>query len=194
MEQKLRMIWWGLLCLFLIAASVKFLLPVRSPAAIEVNQTSGGIVVYVTGAVKKPGLLELPLDARLDDALKAAEPSVNADLDILNPAQRLKDGQKIIVPYKLQNSPDALEASVISPSISVGNAAAAQPGQIKININTADANLLEDIPGIGPALAQRIIDYRQQYGLFSSPEEIQNVSGIGPKTYENMASYITVGP
>ena len=193
MEQKLRMIWWGLLCLFLIAASVKFILPVRSPAAIEISEAPGGIVVYVTGAVVNAGLLTLPLDARLDDALRAAVPTGDADLDILNPAQRLKDGQKIIVPYKSQNpTTDIASSATFVPDPPATSAV--QLGNIKININTADVRLLDDIPGVGPVLAQRIVDYRQQNGLFSSPEEIQDVSGIGPKTYENMASYITVGP
>lgn len=192
MEQKLKKIWWGLLCLFLIAALIKFLLPVKSPVEIDVNKASDGIVVYITGAVNKPGLLTLPLDARLYDALKSAEPTEDADMEILNPAQRLKDGQKIIVPYKSQTQTN-IESSTSSGS-SDAPAVTAQQGQVRININTADTNLLEDIPGIGPVLAQRIIDYRLQNGLFSSPEEIQNVSGIGPKTYANMASYITVGP
>ena len=189
MDRKLKIIWWGILGFFLVAALIKIMLPVKSPIKIDTPESNKGIVVYVTGAVDQPGLLSLPLDARLDDALREAKPNQKADLDVLNPAQRLKDGQKIIVPHKVQADNHQLTNE--------GSAAFSQPtqsGQVRININTAGVNQLDSIPGIGPVIAQRIVDFRQQNGYFSSPEEIQNVSGIGPKTYENMASYITVGP
>lgn len=191
MDKKLKLIWWGILGIFLMIAFIKFMLPVKTPVKIEANEATKKIVVYITGAVESPGLLSLSLDARLDDALREARPSLNADLEVLNPAQRLKDGQKIIVPYKVEHSSEELtveELSTINPNPT------AQSGQIRININTAGASQLNNIPGIGPVLAQRIVDYRQQNGYFSSTEDIQNVSGIGPKTYENMASHITVGP
>lgn len=198
MDRKIRFLWWGMLGILLIIAFVKFLLPVRTPQAIEQTQANREIVVYVTGAVRHPGLLNLPLDARLDDALAKAVLREDADLEALNPAQKLKDGQKIIVPYQalpaesgeLQGNPAALPKQNIG--VSSGKSQASNSS--KVNINYAGITELDAIPGIGPALAQRIIDYRMQNGLFSSPEEIQNVSGIGPKTYEKMAAYITVGP
>lgn len=170
----------------LIAALVKFLLPVKSPVQLEQSPVNKEIVVYITGAVENSGLLSLPLDARLDDALKLARPSLNADVELLNPAQRLKDGQKIIVPYKIDFNRGDSGADDTPGQVS--------GGKVLININTAGAAQLESIPGIGPVLAQRIIDYREKNGFFSSPEEIQNVTGIGPKIYENMSSYIKVGP
>jgi competence protein ComEA len=144
-------------------------------------------------------LLHLPLDARLDDALQAAGLSSAADLEALNPAQKLKDGQKIIVPYREQPAGESTNAGSISGSGSRRSNMPAASGTAlspsgKVNINTAGLGELDTIPGIGPALAQRIIDYREEHGLFSSPEEIQAVSGIGPKTYEKMAAYIRVGP
>jgi len=178
--------------ILVVAAFVKFLIPVNNPVTIEQNAQSREIVVYITGAVQNPGLLKLPLDARLDDALRLAGLSPEADVEALNPAQKLKDGQKIIVPFVRDDT------SVEGTAASSGNASetAQQSAKTngKININTAGLAELDSIPGIGPVLAQRIIDYREQNGFFSSPEEIQNVSGIGTKTYEKMADYITVGP
>lgn len=187
MDRRLNYIWWGILGILLAASLVKFLLPVKSPVQLEQSSVNKEIIVYITGAVENSGLLSLPLDARLDDALKQARLSLNADVELLNPAQRLKDGQKIIVPYKIDLNQNDSGADGITEQAVSG-------GQVLININTAGSAQLESIPGIGPVLAQRIIDYREKNGFFSSPEEIQNVSGIGPKTYENMSSYIKVGP
>lgn len=188
MDRNLKLIWWGLLGLLLVVALVKFLIPVKSQVNIDATVANEGIVVYITGAVEYPGLINLPLDARLDNALREAKPKANADLEVLNPAQRLKDGQKIIVPYKAEDPLQLADESVadVNPVSQVGSG--------RININTGGVSELDNIPGIGPVLAQRIVEFREQNGLFSSTEEIQNVSGIGAKTYENMASYITVGP
>lgn len=176
MDKKLRIFWWSVLGFLLVVAFLKFLLPVKSPVKIEQAERNREIVIYISGAVDHPGLLHLPLDARLDDALKEVVLSYDADIEALNPAQKLKDGQKIIVPYKETPGEGQLSGSAGS----------------MININSAGVEELNTIPGIGPVLAQRIIDYRAQYGAFSSPEEIQNVSGIGPKTYEKMAEYIRI--
>ncbi|NLM20892.1 MAG: helix-hairpin-helix domain-containing protein [Peptococcaceae bacterium] len=194
MDRKLKLVWLGVLGILLVAAALKFLLPVKSPPNMELTQESREIVVYVTGAVKNSGLYTLPLDSRLDDVLKLAVLTAEADQELLNPAQRLKDGQKIIVPYKI------IDEGQESDSAGSTNGNQAKQGTVnsgnrsgKVNINNAGLAELDTIPGIGPVLAQRIIDYREQNGLFSSPEEIQNVSGIGPKTYEKMADYITIG-
>jgi len=194
LDRKLKLVWLGILGILLAVAAVKFLLPVKSPDDMELISGNREIVVYITGAVDNPGLYRLPLDSRLDDVLKLAVLSTNADREVLNPAQKLKDGQKIVVPYIVEQSEQESNPAALSnggqakqSAVKSGN----PPG--KVNINSAGLAELDTIPGIGPALAQRIIDYREQNGLFSSPEEIQNVSGIGPKTYEKMADYITVG-
>lgn len=193
MDKKIRLFWWGILGILLIAAFVKFLLPVHSSEVIEQTAADNEIVVYITGAVNHPGLLHLPIDARLDDALKKAELTPDADLESLNPAQKLKDGQKIIVSYTAQSTgEDSISGNTAISGSAVTTAVKGQT--TRVNINKAGMNELDTIPGVGPALAQRIIDYRTQNGSFSSPEEIQNVSGIGAKTYEKMAGYISVGP
>lgn len=206
----MRYIWWGVLGLLFVAALWKFFLPHNSAVPIEKTSSNREIVVYVAGAVEEPGLVHLPIDARLNDALKEVNPLPTANIELMNPAERLKDGQKITVPFKPeaqaiegQNSmnPSAANAADSGANASVGSAVAVQssasvgnsaPG--RININTAGVSELDKLPGIGPALAERIIQYRNENGIFSKPEDLQEVSGIGTKTYEKMASMLTVGP
>lgn len=191
MTQKMRMVWWGLLGLLVLIAAIKFFLPAHPPVAITQAETGREIVVYITGAVNHPGLIRLPLDARLDDALKQTGLSPDADMEALNPAQRLKDGQKIIIPAQIPLT--AQNGDV--PISDTGNLNSQNSRhEDKININTAPLSELDRIPGVGPVIAQRIIDYRTENGLFTSPEDIQNVPGIGAKTYEKMAAYITIRP
>ncbi|AET70429.1 competence protein ComEA-like protein with helix-hairpin-helix repeat region [Desulfosporosinus orientis DSM 765] len=202
MERKLRYAWWVVLGGLLVLAIWKFILPHQSSAYLQKTDANREIVVYVTGAVKKSGLVHLAPDARLDDALKQVQLLAEADIDSMNPAQKLKDGQKINVPRKaLQVPADSVNESsmgtesagqgVKSSSIPVGSSITTEG---KININTAGAAELDKLSGVGPALAERIIQYRIENGPFAKPEDIQNVSGIGPKTFEKMASQVTVGP
>lgn len=225
MERKVRFVWWGVLVVLIVLAIWKLFLPHGSRAYIQKSDSGREIVVYVTGAVSKPGLEHLAIDARLDDALKAAQPVPEANLDVLNPAQKLTDGQKITIPFKnQQTAPENAQGTAgtvnpVSPDNSAGNtgntgntantantakasstaSAAPSPGTSgnsgdMININTADAAELDKLPGVGPALAQRIIQYRTDHGLFANPEDLKNVSGIGDKTYEKMAAQVTTGP
>jgi len=220
MERKLRYAWWLVLIGLVIFAIWKLFLPHGSNAYLQKTASSREIVVYVAGAVEKPGLVHLAPDARLDDALKQVSPLQAANLESMNPAEKLKDGQKVNVPYKaLPVAPGSAVAgnpvNVVSGSTgsdmgsingtgtgsvgagtvntsSVGSASASAGG--KININTAGAAELDKLPGVGPALAERIIQYRTEHGSFSRPEDLKNVSGIGVKTYEKMAAQVTVSP
>ncbi|MDP4126641.1 MAG: helix-hairpin-helix domain-containing protein [Bacillota bacterium] len=212
MERKLRYAWWLVLVGLVILAIWKLVLPHGSNANLQKTAASREIVVYVAGAVEKPGLVHLAPDARLDDALKQARPLQEANLDSINPAEKLKDGQKVSIPYKTPPLPTG-STGVGSPSSAVssgivnntGSANGSGAGSVntnagisnqtasdKININTAGAAELDKLSGVGPALAERIIQYRTEHGLFARPEDLQNVSGIGPKTYEKMASQVTV--
>lgn len=133
------------------------------------------ILVHVTGKVAEPGVYRLPADARVLDAIEAAGgATTDADLHRLNLAAYAYDGQRIYVPGRPETDGEG------------GN------GQRLININTADSATLQQLPGIGPALAQRIIDYREREGGFGAVEEIMNVSGIGPVTFENIKGLISV--
>ena len=195
MERRMRIVWGVALVILVIVAAWKLFIVPGSNSAFKpgtVDTTERQLVVYVTGAVEKPGLVRLPLDARLDDALKEAKPLPEAELEQINPAQRLKDGQKITIPYKAG-------AVGITQGVSQGSAQdpvqGVQPNSgTKININTAGTAELDKLPGIGPALAERIIKYRTENGPFVQPEDLMNVSGIGPKTFEKMSSMVTVGP
>lgn len=202
MERKLRYVWWGVLAGLLMLAVWKFVLPDKTSAYLQKTDTNREIVVYVTGAVEQSGLVHLAPDARLDDALRQVELSAEADVDSMNPAQKLKDGQKIEVPRK---AVPALTGSVLNGNpADTESAQAAKAGAFsaggsvstegKININTAGAAELDRLSGVGPALAERIIQYRTENGPFAKPEDIQKVSGIGPKTFEKMASQVTVRP
>jgi competence protein ComEA len=151
------------------------------------------IIVHIAGAVKNPGVYQLKLTDRIVDAVKIAGGATEeANLDLINLAALLKDGQKIIVPYKTYsetgeeiNTDTYNYVSSVYSSSPVSNSA-------KININTANANMLQTLPGIGPVLSERIIEYRNQNGLFGVIDDIKDVSGIAEKKYEGIKDIICV--
>ncbi len=163
----------------------------ESPVAHEPPPT--GVVVHVSGAVKKAGVYRLSPDSRVADAIEQAGGATeHADLDALNLAEPLHDGQQIHVPRKDETHTPALASNSASrASRSAPKTAAAAP-QFPVNLNTATAEQLEAIPGIGPVLAQRIIEYRQMHGRFQSVDDLLEVHGIGAKRLENMRPYVTV--
>lgn len=146
---------------------------------------SGEVVVHVTGAVSAPGVYTLPSDARVDDAVRAAGATAEADLSQLNLAQKLADGQKITVPAIGSASTSAGEGTATTP------ADASSDGAL-VNINTASLEELETLPSIGEVRAQAIITYRETNGGFRTIEELQEVSGIGEKIFADVAPHITV--
>lgn len=161
-----------------------------TPAA---TPTPGVIAVYVSGAVKQPGVYRLPEGARADDAVKAAGNfTKGADMVRVNLAARLRDEQQIYVPTLGETSPPV--APLSGGGNDGGSSSAAPPGDGKVNINTASIAELDPLPRIGPATAQRIIDYRTTNGPFANIEALQNVKGIGPATFADLESLITVGP
>lgn len=140
------------------------------------------IMVHISGAVNKPGILRLDSSKRLVDALDLAGGARNdADLDRVNLAARLHDEEKIYIPKvgEVQNNISSLGSSPSSSDTSS-----------KININSADLSELTKIPGVGEKTAQKIIDYRAN-NSFSSIEDIKNVPGIGDKKFESMKDYIS---
>ncbi len=145
--------------------------------------------VHVAGAVQLPGLYKLPGGSRVADAVNlAGGPTHEGDTDALNLAALLKDGDKVVVPAKISGTPQPFASGILpgapnaSPSAGIG----------KINLNTANQAELEDLPGIGEILAQRIIDYRTQRGPFRTIEDVKEVSGIGDKRFEAIRELITV--
>lgn len=158
-------------------------LPSPSPSAPDV-------VVYVCGAVRSPGVVRLPSTARVADALKVAGGATSsAELSAVNLAARLADGQQIIVPRRGE-APAAGGAAASATSGAAGSTVAGPAAPI--NINTASLEELDTLDGVGPATAQKIIDYRTANGGFKTIDEIKEVSGIGDAKFAAMKDGITV--
>ncbi|MFA4858840.1 MAG: helix-hairpin-helix domain-containing protein [Candidatus Margulisiibacteriota bacterium] len=165
----------------------------HSPAGAAVSVV-GQVILYVSGAVKNEGMVKLPAGSRLVDVLTAAGGlRGNADISQLNPAEKVSDGQKIVIPYCQDYQGNAAEevAGVAlgkSGTVSVNQK---QPGKAAlININTAKATELEKIKGIGPKLAQTIIDYRTKEGKFSQLSDLLKVKGIGQAKLKALQDYV----
>lgn len=152
-----------------------------APPGGGVNPVFGeAVMVHVAGAVKAPGLYSLPVGSRVADAIEAAGgPTAKADLGALNLAQSVLDGTKIEVLRKGSPAAPASQPGYLpSPSI--------------ISLNSADQAALETIPGIGPVTAGAILQHRDEIGGFTSLEQLLDVSGIGPATYESMRDFISL--
>lgn len=166
---------FGVLCGLAAAGLIILITSPRRGHAIQLAPASGSgpVLVHVSGAVEAPGVYELPLGSRARDAIEmAGGASEDADLNRINLARVLQDGQQIHVPIVGDDSGEAV--------------------QFPININIASVEQLSQLPGIGEVTAQAIIDYRESQGPFQRIEDIQNVSGIGPNTYENIRELISV--
>ena len=169
------------------------------------------IIVHVSGAVNKEGIVELEENSRISDAIDKAEGlKENADTKNINLAFKLEDGMKIYIPTieesreqnkqngqsQNQTLMDETSKYVTSSSGVVQeeqtNGQSEQKKNEKININTATQTELETLPGIGPSISLKIINYREENGKFKSIEEIKEVSGIGDAKYENIKDLICV--
>ena len=151
---------------------------------------SAEIYVDVEGAVEKPGMYVLPADARIADAVSAAGGLTGkAARQGVNLAQKLQDGMQVYVPSKDETSGTAAAGASAGAS---GSAAGATGAEVQVNLNTATAEELQQLSGIGPALSQRIIDYREKNGGFSSVEELKEVSGIGDVRFEELKDSVCV--
>jgi len=196
----------GLLAGLLAAGLV--LVVARRPSGRAVNlpplPTAEPLRVYVSGAVVAPGVYRLERGAIWQDALAAAGgPVAGADLGSVNLAHTLADGDEVLIPTLAPAvPPSALPAgdTALPSTSSSGEATEAAPvapvapAGTKVNINTATAAELDALPGIGPALAQRIVDYRNTRGPFATLADLTQVSGIGPTTFDQFKDLITVGP
>lgn len=150
------------------------------------------IAIHVTGEVKKEGLIYLSVGSRVADAIKeAGGETKNADLSQINLAYQLQDGQKLYIPNKNEIISEYI-ISATGNTESEGSSSNNLKGENKVNINTATQNELDQLPGIGPSIAQRIIEYREEKGNFQKIEDVQNVKGIGDAKYEEIKDKITV--
>ncbi len=167
--------YWGQMCVPATVASGIVSPPTVTPQPLR---------VYISGAVAHPGVVTLSAGSLLADALAAVGGVADdADLDNVNLAAALTDNQHVIVPRRTPTP---------RPTVVVTRAETATPASTLVNINTATAAELEMLPHIGPAMALRIIAYREAHGPFARIEDIQNVEGIGETRYKDLAPLITV--
>lgn len=161
------------------------------------------LVVHVSGAVASPGVVRLPAGSRVDDALRAAGgASEDADLSAVNLARPVADGEQIYVPRPGEEPPAsaARDPGAAGSAPGAGSGAGggaggedrAEDGGTPIDLNTAGPTELEALPGVGPAIAQRIVEHREKNGPFASVDALLEVSGIGPATLEEIRGRATV--
>jgi competence protein ComEA len=177
----------GLLVAILVFLTARA--PAGQPIELLPTVSPQPIVVYVLGAVQRPGVYSLAPDSRVVDAIQAAGGfSENATVSEVNVARRLEDGQRLEIPG---TGPLPTPAFVIG---SGGLFLTPTPfeGEL-VNVNTADSTLLQTLPGIGPTTAQRIIDYREENGQFQIVDDLLKVAGIGPVTLDRLRPLVTVG-
>jgi len=155
--------------------------PAQAPAvaaAAPIRAEEGpALVVHVVGAVRRPGLYKLPQRSRVADAVARAGGSTrHADLSLINLAAPVSDGIQVVVPVRAP--------AAAAPAGQATGAGSAPAGPV--HLNTATIEQLDSLPGVGPVTAQKILDYRQKHGAFSSLEELDAIPGIGPARMEQL--------
>ncbi|MBX7265673.1 ComEA family DNA-binding protein [Micromonospora sp. Llam7] len=161
--------------------------PAGTPADEPSEAPAGELVVAVAGKVRRPGLVRLSIGARVADAIDAAGGVLpGVDVAMLNPARKVSDGELILVGVPAPTPP----AGVPPAGGPAANGALGIGG--RINLNTATPAQLEALPGVGPVLAQRIIEHRDRHGGFRSVGDLRQVNGIGDARYEQLKDLVTV--
>ena len=164
--------------------------PAGAPIELAPRTNERAVAVHVIGAVPRPGFYEFEEGARVQDALEAAGGMLaDGNAEAINLAARLEDGQQLRVPY----IGDPVGAGLFpgGDDASGSGRSSGSPGEL-INLNTATSEQLDGLPGIGPTVAQQILDYRDDNGPFARTEELLNVPGVGPATFEGLKNLITV--
>ena len=150
------------------------------------NTPNSMITVYVSGEVNKPGLIQIDSNARISDAITACGNFTPlADKNAINLAQKLSDGTHIQVPT-IKNS-----ANTTSSTNNSSNSPNDKSNDL-VNINTATNEELDTLPGVGPATAEKILNYRQEHGNFQSIEDLKNVKGIGEAKFNKLQDKISI--
>lgn len=160
-----------------------------APSGAQPSITPQTIIVHVLGQVREPGLVTLPLGARVSDAIDAAGGlRSTASSGGLNLARRVVDGEQILV------SPSVPTAMPISGAIGTGatSAAGSGAGSTVIDLNSADLAALDALPGVGPVMAARILSWRDQHRRFTTIDQLREISGIGQRTFERLKPYVRV--
>ena len=164
--------------------------PAGEPITLLPSPTLQPIVVYVSGAVQQPGVYKLPYGSRLVDAVSQAGGFLlGADITQVNLAKKLVDGEQIVVPGG---------TDLPTPQLTIGGNGLlftpTPPAGKKVNVNTATADELDKLPGIGQTSAQKIVEYRTANGPYTRIEDLLKVPGIGPSILDEIRGSITIGP
>lgn len=163
----------------------------------EENSTQNKIYIYVTGEVNSPGVVILNKGSRIVDAINEAGGTTDmADITKINLVYILEDGMKVNIP-SVEKTEEPSNFQYVTSDSGDGKSdnsshSSSERTYNVVNINTATQTELETLPGIGPSLALKIINYRKENGSFSSIEDIKNVSGIGDSKFKNLKKYLTV--
>jgi competence protein ComEA len=148
--------------------------PVEQPLEAVEAAAPAALVVHVVGAVRRPGLYRLREGSRIADAVaRAGGATRRADVSLVNLAAPVSDGTQVVVPRR-------------APPIPAGGATAAAAPAGPLHLNTATLEQLDELPGVGPSTAQKILDFREQHGAFTSVDELDAVPGIGPARLEQL--------
>ena len=169
---------------------------VNSVITNENNTNDDIVIIHITGSVKNPGIVKLKEGSRIEDAIESAGGlTENADITKVNLAYVVEDGTKIKIPSASEEDigdEDIIDSKSGDNIIIEENTVSSNNSTQTININKATEKEFETLPGIGPSLASKIIEYRNQNGKFESIEDIKNVNGIGDNKYEKIKDLITV--
>ena len=208
---KMQKIVLGIVAFFVVVVVIVFTMKISQEAQMEMTEQENlleetnvlyqeneekMIIVHVAGFVESPGIVKLKEGSRIADAIEAAGGELlDADLSNVNLAYMLEDGQKLYIPGISEQKEGEENLGYITKESGnniVVNEKKEEGGSGLVNLNTASQTELEQIPGIGPSTALKIIEYRKENGEFKSIEDIKNVKGIGDSKYENMKNHITV--
>ena len=180
-----RMLAVGVLVLLVLVVAGRLLLrpagpvvppPVRIAAPVA-HASAPRLFVNVVGAVRRPGLYRLKDGSRVADAVvRAGGPTPRAQIELLNLAARIADGEQIVVPRR----------GLANAAVASGGAVAAGP----VHLNSATLEQLDGLPGVGPVTAQKILDYRDQHGAFGAVDELDAIAGIGPARLEQLRGLV----
>lgn len=186
--KQLRLLTFGGIVALVVAVLVVVMKGDRSrDLVLKIEPVTGNdqITVYAGGAVPSPGLYTLPRGSRVASLIDRSGLLDTADTTSLHMAAELRDGQEVIVPERSTVALATNDTSIPTPKASPNG---------PINVNTAAAAELEQLSGIGPSLAQRIIDYRNAHGPFAAIEELVKVQGISARMVDDFRDQVTVGP
>lgn len=200
----------GFICYYVYAREDNNSIPINLENSIDTKEeieeqeknSDDTILVHVSGAVNKEGIVELRVDSRISDAIeKAGGIKEEASMETINLAYKLEDGMKIHIPTKQEmeganKTKEEVTEQYVTTSSGGANkkeeAGSNSDSQIKVNINTATQTQLESLPGIGPSTATKIINYRKEKGKFSKIEEIKEVNGIGESKFNKIKDLIAI--